>query len=182
VLEYDLTQADLAAFAAWQAKTSGEEEERSGRMRLAAAWIVGTAAYLVAFAISTFPLLLGSQLALAGVAEVVDIAVGAAAGWWEWRRGRVGERLLTRRYRTRARLALAKTGAARRLELGANGLSVASGERQAQVPWAQVTGVVDTADHLFILTGPNAAHVVPRRVDPEAVAKLAEGIRARVVG
>jgi hypothetical protein len=180
VLEFSLTTDDLATFAAWQAKASGEADQRRGRLRLAGAWIVGTGAYLVAFAITTLPLLLGSQLGMAGVAEVVSVLVGGVAGWWEWRRGRVGERLLTRRYRAKARAALQSTGAARRIWPDEAGLNVAAGERTTHLPWTGITDVVETPTHVFILTGANAAHVVPRSADPAAVGQLAADVRVKL--
>lgn len=181
MLEFSLTVDDLAAFAAWQAEASGEEEQRRGRLRLTGAWLVGAAVYLVAFLVSTLPLLLTSQLLPAGLAEVASVLVGAAAGWWEWSRGKVGERLLARRYRSRARMALEATGSARRLWLDDAGLNVASGDRSAHVPWSAITGVVDAPGHVFVCTGAKAAHVVPRRTDAPGVARLAEDIRVRLV-
>jgi hypothetical protein len=181
VLEYTLTTDDLVAYAAWRARESGADDQQGRRFRLAGAWIAGGIAYLAVFAISTLPLLLAVQLPLAGVTEVLDIAVGAAVGWWEWRRGRLGGWLLLRRYRTKARVSLETAGSTRRLGLDADGLTVAAGDRVAHVPWARITGVAETGDQLFILTG-GGAHVVPKRVGPGAVEDLASGIRAHIVG
>ncbi len=181
MLEYSLTPADLVAYASWQSQQAGPHDRRRRRFLLAGAWVAGTIAYLVVFAISTLPLLLAVQLPLAGVTEVLDIAVGFAVGWWEWRRGRLGGWLLRRRSRARAVVALEKSGSARRLSADAHGLTITAGDRVARVPWGQVTGVAETGDHLFILTGDASAHVVPKRVDPDAVAGLAAGIRAQVV-
>jgi len=181
VIEYSLTPDDLVAYASWRAQAAGEEDAQVRRYRLTGAWLAGAVAYLVVFAISTLPLLLAGQLPLAGFTELLDIAVGLAVGWWEWRHGRLGAWLLLRRYRTKARVSLEKSGAARRITLDADGLTVAAGERAAHVPWAQVTGLAETADHLFILTGDTAAHVVPKRVAPDAVAALAAEIRSHLV-
>lgn len=182
MIEYTLTPDDLVAYASWRAVARGEEDAQSRRYRLTGAWLAGALAYLVVFAISTLPLLLAGQLPLAGLTELLDIAVGLAVGWWEWQRGRLGAWLLLRRYRTKARVSLEKSGADRRLDLDADGLTVTAGTRAAHVAWAQVSGLAETPDHLFILTGDTAAHVVPKRVGPDVVAELASAIRAHLAG
>ena len=182
MLEYTLTTDDLAAFAAWQAAASGEERSRRPRLRATGAFLIGGGAYLAVFAVSTLPLLLARHWQPAGIAEAVAVLLGVVTGWVEWRRGRVAERLLTRRYRVPARAALARTGASRRVWLDVDGLHVAAGDRATQVPWAEITGVVESPEHLFVLTGSSAAHVIPCRVGADAVRELADGIRARVSG
>lgn len=163
VLEYTLTPVDLAAYAAWRSAEAGETDPRRGRMRVVGAWLAGSIAYVVVFAVSALPLLVNLELVGASLLEVVDIAVGAAVGWWEWRRGRVAAWLLHRSNLTRAKVALEKSGTSRRLWLDADGLNVAAGERTAHVAWTGITRVVETDDHVFVLTGPGAAHVIPRR-------------------
>lgn len=177
MIEFTLTPADLAAYAALPAKESVEEASRLRWTRLAGAWLSGGAAYVVAFSFSALPLLLGRQLALAAAAEVLDIAIGAAVGWWEWRRGRVGHWILSRRYRLKASVALEQTGASRRMWLDEAGLAVAAGERTAHVAWAAITRITETDDHVFVHTGAAGAHVIPRRAGA-GVADLVAGIRA----
>lgn len=177
MIEFTLTPADLAAYYALQARESGEEESRPTRTRLAGAWLAGGAAYLAAFLVSALPLLLGRQLLLAAVLEVVDIGVGLAVGWWEWRNGRVAHGLLTRRHRLKARVALEQGAADRRLWLEDDGLRIASGERSARVAWPAITRISETDDHVFVHTG-EVAHVIPRRAGA-GVAGLVAGIRAR---
>lgn len=173
MLEYTLTAEDLAAFAAWQATQSGEADARNRRMRLVGAWLAGGVAYLVVFAVSTMPLLLNLQLGLAGAMEVLDVLVGLAVGVWEWRRGRVGAWLARRRDLFRARVALERTGASRRVWLDEDGLNVTAGDRSIHVDWSEVSRVVETDDHVFVYTGQNAAHVVPRRAGAAADALVA---------
>ncbi|MGC3994898.1 MAG: YcxB family protein [Propionicimonas sp.] len=177
MLEYTLTPSDLAAFTAWRAGQPGTDHSRRRRYRMAAAWVAGTAAYLVVFAISTLPLLLNLQLPLAGLTELLDIAVGVAVGWWEWRGGRLADWLLHRRALSRAWVALERTGAARRAWLDEDGLNIASGERVVHVDWASIERVVETDDHVFVLTGPDAAHVIPRRA---GVDELVAALRAHL--
>lgn len=177
MIEFTLTPADLAAYYALQARESGEEASRLHRTRLAGAWLAGGAAYLAAFLASTLPLLLGRQLLLAALLELVDIAVGVAVGWWEWRTGRVAHGLLTRRYRLKARVALEQGPAHRRLWLADDGLRIASGDRSARVAWPAITRISETDDHVFVHTG-EVAHVIPRRAGA-GVADLVEGIRSR---
>jgi hypothetical protein len=178
VLEYTLTPADLAAFATWRAAEPGAEDARRHRYRVLGAWLAGGIAYLVVFSFSTLPLLLNLQLPLAALLEVLDIVVGLAVGWWEWRRGAVGEWLLRRRALTRARVALERTGASRKVWLDGDGLNVASGERVAHVDWTAITRVVEAGDHVYVLTGADAAHVIPRRAGA-AVDDLVRELRTR---
>ena len=139
MLEFTLTQADLAAFAAHQAQESGEEAARSKRLRLASAWLVGIAGYLVVVVLTAVPLLLNSQLGWAAVGEVVALGFGFVLGLLDWRKGGLlTTPLLGRRYRFKAREALAATGAVRRLTLDDGGLTIASGTRATRVPWAKV--------------------------------------------
>jgi hypothetical protein len=177
VIAFTLTPADLAAYYALQARESGEEESRLKGTRLAGAWLAGGAAYLAAFLVSALPLLLARQLLLATLLELVDIGVGLAVGWWEWRRGRVAHALLVRRYRLKARVALERGPAQRRLWLDDDGLHVASGDRSARVAWPAITRISETDDHVFVHTG-EVAHVIPRRAGA-GVAGLVEGIRSR---
>lgn len=179
MVEFTLTVDDLVAFAAWQAKASGEEDPRRARMRLVGAWLVGGAAYLAMFAVATLPFLLSRLLELAGAAELVSVLVGAAVGWWEWQRGRAGEWLVARRYRTKARVALEQTGTTRRLELDDDGLTILAGRRSTHVPWSRISRVVETDDHVFVYTGPDAAHVIPRRAGG-AVTDLVATLRSRL--
>lgn len=167
MLEYTLTPADLAAFAAWRSGEAGDADPRRRRMRVAGAWLAGSAAYVVVFAASALPLLVNLELLLAGLVELVDVAVGLAAGWWEWRNGRVAAWLLRRGNLTRARVALEKSGASRRVWLGEGGLNVAAGDHTAHVAWAGIIRVTETDDHVFIHTGADAAHVIPRRAGAE---------------
>nr|WP_300145081.1 YcxB family protein [Propionicimonas sp.] len=179
MLEYTLTVADLAAFADRQSADSPEGEARRRRTRLVGAWLAGGAVYLVVFAVSTLPLLLGRQLLLAGGTEFLDVVVGVLAGWWEWRGGVVAGWLQRRRSRLRARVALEQTGATRRLWLDEDGLNVAAGDRSTHVAWATITQLAETDEHVFVYTGPGAAHVIPRRAGFEVDALVA-GIRAHV--
>jgi hypothetical protein len=179
MLEYTLTVDDLAAFADRQAADSPEGAVRRRRSRLVGAWLAGGAAYVVLFAVSTLPLLLGRQLLLAGGTEFLDVAVGVLVGWWEWRNGHVAGWLQRRRSRLRARVALEQTGAARRLWLDEDGLNVAAGDRSTHVPWSAITRVAETDEHVFVHTGPGAAHIIPKRAGFEVDA-LAASLRAHV--
>lgn len=179
VLDYVLTETDLAAFAAWQARGSGEDARRGRRSAVIGAWLVGVAAYLVVSAVLTIPLLLGREWWLAGGGEVLALVGGLALGWAEWRSGRLAERLVSRPYRRRAREALARTGGDRRVWLDADGLNVAVANRSEHLGWARLTGLVETDDHVFVLVGTNAAHVIPKRAGP-GVAALAAEIRGRM--
>ena len=172
MLEFTLTQADLAAFAAHQAQESGEEAARSKRLRLASAWLVGIAGYLVVVVLTAVPLLLNSQLGWAAVGEVVALGFGFVLGLLDWRKGgMLTSPLLARRYRFKAREALAATGSGRRLTLDDGGFTVAAGQRSTRVPWADVQRIAETSGHYFIYTGPSEAHVLPRRGrEPEATA------------
>ncbi|MCB0910577.1 MAG: YcxB family protein [Propionibacteriaceae bacterium] len=174
MLEYTLVPADLAAFAAWRSAEAGDADPRRRRMRVAGAWLAGSIAYVVVFAISALPLLVNLELLLAGLVEFVDVAVGLAVGWWEWRNGRMAAWLLRRGNLTRARVALEKSGTARRVWLDADGLNVAAGERTAQVGWTGITGVTETDAHVFVHTGAEAAHVIPRRAGSEVDILVAE--------
>lgn len=179
MLEYTLTEADLAAFAAWQARESGEDARRGRRSAVIAAWLVGVAAYLVVSAALTIPLLLGRSWFLAGGGELLALVCGLALGWAEWRSGRLAARLTSRPYRRRAREALARTGPDRRVWLDAAGLNVAVGSRSERLGWAEITRLVETDDHVFVLVGANAAHVIPRRASQEVAGLVAE-IRSRI--
>lgn len=163
MLEFTLVPADLAAFAAWQSAEAPDADPRRRRMRIIGAWVAGTVAYLAVFAISTLPLLLALELVLAGLLEVLDIAVGLSVGWWEWRNGRLAGWLLRQRSLARARVALERSGASRRVWLDDAGLNVAAGERAAHVDWADIVRVAETGDHVFVYTSTDAAHVIPRR-------------------
>ncbi len=164
MLEFTLTQADLAAFAAHQAQESGEEALRGKRFRLVSAWLVGIAGYLVVVALTAVPLLLNLQFGWAALGEVVALGFGFALGLMDWRKGGLlTAPLLARRYRFKAREALAATGAGRRLSLDDDGFTVAAGQRSTRVPWAGVQRIAETPDHYFIYTGQSEAHVVPRR-------------------
>ncbi len=174
MLEYTLTPADLAAFAARRSAEAGDADPRRRRMRVTGAWLAGSTAYVVVFAASALPLLLNLELLLAGLVEFVDVAAGLAVGWWEWRNGRVAAWLLRRGNLTRARVALEKSGTARRIWLDEDGLNVAAGERTAHVGWAAITRLTETDDHVFVHTGPDAAHVIPRRAGTGVTELVAE--------
>lgn len=177
VLEFTLTQADLAAFAAHQAKESGEEAARSGRLRLASAWLIGVAGYLVVVLLTAVPLLLNAQLLWAAIGELASIVFGLVLGYLDWRKGGVlTTPLLARRYRSKAREALAATGAERRLTLDDAGFTVARGTRSTKVTWADVQRIVETPDHYFIYTGPSEAHVLPRKAREAEVKAFVETI------
>jgi hypothetical protein len=164
VLEFTLTQADLAAFAAHQAQESGEEAVRGKRFRLISAWLVGIAAYLVVVALSAVPLLLNQQFGWAALGEVVALGFGFALGLLDWRKGGLlTGPLLARRYRFKAREALAATGAERTLTLDESGFTVAAGKRSTRVPWSAIQRIAEAPGHYFIYTGPTEAHVLPRR-------------------
>ncbi|MGV8907621.1 MAG: YcxB family protein [Propionicimonas sp.] len=178
MLEFTLDRADLAAFAAHQARENGEEAARTGRLRLASAWLVGVAGYLVVVLLTTVPLLLNAQLLWAAIGEFVSLTFGLTLGFLDWRKGGVlTTPLLARRYHSRAREALAATGAERRFTRDAAGFTVTSGSRSSTVAWAEVQRIVETPDHYFVYTGPSEAHIVPRR-DREAETKaFVEAIR-----
>lgn len=177
MLEYTLTPADLAAFAAWRSAEAGDADPRRRRMRVAGAWLAGSLAYVVVFVASALPLLVNLQLLSAGLVELLDVAVGVAVGWWEWRRGRVAAWLLARGNLTRGKVALEKSGAARRVWLDADGLNIAAGERASHLDWAGITGVTETDDHVFVHTGAGAAHVIPRRAGAGVADLVAEILR-----
>jgi hypothetical protein len=171
VLAFTLTESDLATFAAHQARESGEEAARSGRVRVASAWLVGAAGYLVLVILTVIPLLVNNQFGWAAGGELAAIAFGLLLGFLDWRRGGLlTTPLLGRRYRAKARAALAATGAERRLSVEPTGFAVAAGDRSTTVRWDQVQAIVETPGHYFIYTGPSSAHVLPRRVG-EAEAK-----------
>lgn len=177
MLEFTLTQADLAAFAAHQAQESGEEATRGKRLRLISAWLVGVTGYLVVVVLTAVPLLLNRQLGWAAAAEVVALAFGFVLGLLDWRKGGLlTTPLLARRYRFKAREALAATGAERRLTLGDDGFTVASGKRSSSVAWVEVQRIVETPAHYFIYTGGSAAHVLPLRVGEAQVKAFVERI------
>lgn len=163
MVEYTLTVDDLVAFAKWRAHESGEDEERLPRQRVVGAWIVGVAGYLVVSAVLTIPLLVGRSLLLAGGAELVAIAAGLALGWAEWRSGRMAQWLVQRPYVRKARSALERVSGSRRVRLEPDGLRIAVDGREEQLRWSGIERIVETDDHVFIYTGPNAAHIVPRR-------------------
>ncbi len=181
VLAYELTVADLAAFAAWQARQSGEHDRRGHRLAVLSAWLVGIAAYLVVSAAATIPLLLGRSWTLAAAGELLAVACGVALALAEWRSARVAEYLLARPYRRRAREALARTGAERRVWLDAEGLNVAVSNRTEHVAWARIAQLVETDDHVFVQVDTNAAHVIPHRAGPQ-LATVVSGIRAGLRG
>ncbi len=163
MLEFTLTQADLAAFAAHQAQESGEEAARGKRFRLVSAWLVGIAGYLVVVTLTAVPLLLNLELGWAAAAEVVALAFGFVLGLLDWRKGGLlTSPLLARRYRFKAREALAATGAERRLSLDDDSFTVAAGQRSTRVPWSGIERIAETPSHYFIYTGPSEAHVLPR--------------------
>lgn len=177
MLEFTLTQADLAAFAAYQASENGEEAARRGRLRLASAWLVGIVGYLVVVLITAVPLLLNTQFLWAAVSEIAALAFGFVLGFLDWRKGGLlTTPLLGRRYRFKAREALAATGAVRRLTLDDGGLTIASGTRATRVPWAKVQRIVETPGHYFLYTGPSEAHVLPRGENEAAVRAFVESI------
>lgn len=179
MLEYTLTEDDLVAFAAGQARESGEDAVRRRRAVVVIAWLVGVAAYLLVSALSTIPLLAGRQFVWAGAAEVTAIIVGVAVGWRQWRSGeRLVDRWLSRRYRRLARVALEQTGAHRRVWLTADGIRVASGGREDGVDWAGVVRVTETPDHVFVHTAANSAHIIPKRAGAGVAGFVAE-VRAR---
>ena len=164
MLEFTLTQADLAAFAAHQAQESGEEATRGKRLHLVSAWLVGIAGYLVVVVLTAVPLLLNQQLGWAALGELVALGFGGALGLLDWRKGGLlTTPLLARRYRFKAREALAATGAERQLTLDEDGFTVAAGKRSTRVPWARVQRIAEEPGHYFIYTGPTEAHVLPRR-------------------
>ena len=177
MLEFTLTHADLAAFAAHQARENGEEAARRGRLRLASAWLVGLAGYLVVVLLTAVPLLLNTQLLWAAVGEIAALTFGFVLGYLDWRKGGLlTTPLLGRRYRFKAREALAATGADRRLTLEDDGFTIASGSHSTRVPWAKVQRIVEAPGHYFIYTGPNEAHVLPRGENEAAVRAFVEAI------
>lgn len=180
MLEYVLTEADLAAFAAWQARESGEDARRGRRLAVVAAWSVGVVAYLVISAVLTIPLLLGRSWTLAGASELLALVCGLVLGLAEWRSGRLAERLLSRPYRRKAREALARTGTDRRVWLDSGGINVAVAARTEHLTWAQIAQVVETDDHVFVRLETNAAHIIPRNAGRERVDELAAEIRTRI--
>lgn len=181
MLEFTLTQADLAAFAAHQARENGEEAARTGRLRLASALLVGVAGYLVVALLTTVPLVLNAELLWAGIAEFVSITFGLVLGVLDWRKGGVlTTPLLARRYQARAREALAATGAERRFTPDDGGFTVASGRRSTRVAWADVQRIVETPGHYFIYTGPSEAHVVPRTAREAEARVFVEAIRGHL--
>lgn len=177
MLEFTLTQADLAAFAAHQAKESGEEAVRGKRFRLVSAWLVGVAGYLVVVAFTAVPLLVNLELGWAALAEVVALTFGFVLGLRDWRKGgALTAPLLARRYRFKAREALAATGAERRLTLDDGGLTVAAGNRSTRTPWSGIQRIAETPGHYFIYTGPSEAHVLPRTGREAQAQAFVEGI------
>ena len=171
MLEFTLTQADLAAFAAHQAQESGEEAARSKRFRLVSAWLVGIAGYLVVVVLTAVPLLFNQQFGWAALGEVIALGFGFALGLLDWRNGGLlTAPLLARRHRFKARDALAASGAERTLKLDESGFTVAAGRRSTQVPWAAIQRIAEASGHYFIYTGPTEAHVLPR-LGREAEAK-----------
>ena len=180
MLEFTLTEADLAAFAAHRAQESGEADRNRFRYAMGAAWLVGVGVYLAVSLGLTIPLLIAGQLTLAGVTEVVALVGGFAAGLSEWRSGRTADRLVARRYRSRARQSLAATGPERRMWLDATGLNVAVGDRSEHVDWAGISRVEESTGRVFVYTGPTSAHVIPAAgTDPE-IGRLVAGIRAHL--
>lgn len=175
-----MTEADLIAFAAFRTQESGEEKRATTRRAVIAASLVGVAAYLAVSAVATIPLLLARQLPTAGLTEALALGLGVIAGVWEWRRGGLAERWEDRRYRVKARQALARTGAHRRVWLDEAGINVAVGERSEHVGWSAVTRVEETAAHVFVYTGPASAHVIPKAADQPAATALAAAIRLRL--
>ncbi|MCC6495493.1 MAG: YcxB family protein [Propionibacteriaceae bacterium] len=165
MLEFTLTEADLAAFAAHQASESGEADVRSRPLRVVSAWAVGVAGYLVVAVVATIPLLLANLLLWAGLAELAALGFGVLLGYLDWRKGGLlTTPLVTRRYRLKARESLSRTGTQRRLSADADGITIATGDKQTRVTWAQVQRITETPGHYFLYTGPNGAHVIPRRV------------------
>ncbi|HOC14089.1 MAG TPA: YcxB family protein [Propionicimonas sp.] len=178
MLEFSLTEADLAAFAAFRAQESGEEAKRIERIRLITPWVTGTIAYLVVSLAFVIPMILGRQWALAGVGELVAIAVLAVLAVWQSRHlDPVLGRLLPRRYQAKAQQALARTGSERKLWLDSDGLSVAGAGRTNHIAWDGITRIADTDEHWFIYTGADAAHVLPKRLGAPA-AELVAAISA----
>ncbi len=175
MLEFTLTEADLAAFAAHQASESGEAGVRSRPLRVVSAWVVGVSGYLVVALASTIPLLVNNLLLWAGLAELAALGFGFLLGYLDWRRGGLlTPPLLARRYRLRAREALSRTGADRRLSTDDEGITVATGEKSTRVSWSQVQRITETPEHYFIYTGASEAHIIPRRVgDVQASAFVA---------
>ncbi len=177
MLEFTLTQADLAAFAAHQAQESGEEAVRGKRFRLVSAWLVGIAGYLVVVVLTAVPLLFNQQFGWAVLGEVVALGFGFALGLLDWRKGGLlTASLLARRYRFRAREALAATGAERTLTLDESGFTVAAGTRSTRVPWAAIERIAEAPGHYFIYTGPAEAHVLPRQGHPAEAKAFVEKI------
>lgn len=178
MLEFTLTQSDLAAFAAHQAQESGGEAGRGKRFRLVSAWLVGIAGYLVVVAFTAVPLLMNLQLGWAAVGELVALGFGFALGLLDWRQGGLlTTPLLARRYRFKAREALAATGSARSLDVDDDGFTVAAGKRSTRVPWSGVRRIAETPGHYFIYTGPSEAHVLPRRGHEAEMTAFVEAIR-----
>lgn len=161
MIEYELTSADLLAWANWRAAHADPADPEFRRRRVVAAWLVGAGCYLAVALILTVPWLVVRQYALAGISEVVALAVGAFGGWMEWRLGVSAGWLERRRARLRARVALEKNGSTRRIEVVPDGIKLAAGQQETLLPWEGVTAVIQTPTHLFLQTGPNAAHVVP---------------------
>jgi hypothetical protein len=165
VLEFTLTEDDLAAFAAHQAGESGEQAARSRPLRVVSAWVIGVVGYLVVALAGTIPLLVNNLLLWAGLAEVAALGFGLLLGFLDWRKGGLlTTPLLSRRYRLRAREGLARTGAHRRLDTDEDGITVATGAKVTHVAWSQVQRITETPGHYFVYTGRNEAHIIPRRV------------------
>ena len=78
MVEYTLTPADLAAFAAWRSAVAGDDDPRRRRLRVAGAWLAGSLTYVALFAVLVLPPLLSLDLVLAAVLEVVVLAGGLA--------------------------------------------------------------------------------------------------------
>lgn len=182
MVTYDLSIADLVAWAQWRQATveSGAPERR--RTRVVAAWLVGAAGYLLVSATLTIPWLVQQQLPLAGISEALALTLGLVGGWQEWRVGSGARWLERRRARNRARVALEQTSATRRLWLDDGGLWVAAKERETHLPWSQITEVIGTPDHYFIRIGTSAVHVLPRRVCDSADELVAQIRRKLAAG
>lgn len=59
----------------------------------------------------------------------------------------------------------------RRYEAGPDGLRSENEIIDTRVRWTGITGVEDTPGHVFLLTGPHTAFVVPRRAFADAAAR-----------
>lgn len=179
MITYELTRADLLAWATWRSAQTAVDDPQRRRGRVVATWVVGAGCYTVIAACLTVPWLLARQFALAGIAELAAVVAGVFGAWLEWRMGTTARWLERRRASLRARVALEQTGSSRQIGLVADGVQIGAGDQTTLLPWNAVTDVIETQHHLFIRTGPKTAHVVPRTEAVDA-SELASQIRSHL--